>query len=208
VQPDPFDANRDDDIDFVLRNAAFAYDNAVALLAFLADGTSDSLRRARLIGDAFVYASQHDRTYNDNRSCSDTIDPLGFDGARVRTAYAAGDIALPPGWNPNGRTGTVPIPGFYVESADTFYEVEQEGIDTGNNAWAAVALLALHQRTGVTAYRDTACKIANFIHAFRKDTGEIPEEHIEIAEARWSDFKARIDAERRGQPRPAGRDAP
>ena len=84
------------------------YDNAIALLAFLANGTADSLRRARLIGDAFAYAS---RTYNDDRSCSDTIDPLGFDGAPLRTGYAAGDIALLPGWNPNGRAGTVPFPG-------------------------------------------------------------------------------------------------
>ena len=54
VQPDIHDDNSDDDIDLVLRNTAFAYDNALSLLAFLADGSADSIRRARLIGDAFL----------------------------------------------------------------------------------------------------------------------------------------------------------
>ena len=156
VQPDPFDANTDDDIDFVLRNSAFVYDNAVALLAFLADGTDDSLRRAKLIGNAFVYASQHDRAYDDGR---------------LRSVYAAGDISLPPGWTPNGRSGTVPIPGFYYEPERKFYEIEQESVDTGNNAWAMIALLALYHRTADQSYLDTARKLGNFIHTFRNDTG-------------------------------------
>lgn len=46
------------------------------------------------------------------------------------------------------------------------------------------------------------------IHIFRKDTGAIPRREIEIAHARWADFKARMDATRRVPPRAAGRDAP
>jgi phage-related protein len=46
------------------------------------------------------------------------------------------------------------------------------------------------------------------LHMFRKDTGRIPEREIEIAETRWADFRARMDAERRRPPRPAGQDAP
>jgi hypothetical protein len=171
LQPDPFDLNTEDDIDFVLRNLAFTYDNALAVLAFLADGSSDSVRRARLIGDAFVRAIQHDVKFNDNRACDATVSPLTDDGARLRTAYAAGDVALPPGWTPNGRSGTVPFPGFYRESNETFYVVEQSAVDTGNNAWAMLALLALHQQTAEPSYLGTACKIGNFIHAFRNDTG-------------------------------------
>jgi hypothetical protein len=171
LQPDPFDAVADGDIDFVLRNLAFSYDNALALLAFLAEDSADGTRRARLIGDAFVYAAGHDRRYNDNRACNQPINNLGFDGARIRTAYAAGDLALPPGWVPLGRAGTVPIPGFYAESTKTFYEIEQQALDAGNNAWVAIALLGLYQRTGVPAYLDTACKIANFLHTFRRDSG-------------------------------------
>jgi hypothetical protein len=171
LQPDPFDGNKDEDLDFVLRNLAFTYDNALALLAFLADGSDDSIRRARRIGDAFVYAVAHDRRYNDDRACDAPVSPLTFDGARLRTAYAAGDIALPPGWRPLGRPGTVPIPGFYSEATKQFYEVEQEALDTGNNAWAVLALAALYQRTNEASYRNVACRLGNFLHAFRNDSG-------------------------------------
>jgi phage-related protein len=46
------------------------------------------------------------------------------------------------------------------------------------------------------------------LHAFRKDTGRIPEADIQIAEDRWADFKARMDALKRKPPRAAGHDAP
>jgi hypothetical protein len=151
IQPPPVK-----DFDLVLRNSAFTYDNAVALLAFLADGTVDSIRRARLIGDAFVYASQHDRSYNDGR---------------LRSDYAAGDLSLPPGWTPNGRAGTVPVPGFYDEAGQTFVEIEQKGIDVGNNCWAMVALITLYERTGEQSYLNTARNLGNFIRTFRNDTG-------------------------------------
>lgn len=144
------------DFDLVLRNSAFTYDNAVALLAFLADGSPDSLRRARIIGNAFVYASQHDRSYDDGR---------------LRSDYAAGDISLPPGWTPNNRVGTVPVPGFYDEAQQKFIEIEQKAVDTGNNAWAMIALLALYQRTSNHAYLDAARKLGDFIHTFRNDAG-------------------------------------
>jgi hypothetical protein len=151
TQPPPVN-----DFDFVLRNIAFTYDNALALLAFLAEDSADGLRRARLIGDAFVYASQHDRSYNDGR---------------LRDAYAAGDISLPPGWAPNGRTGTVPIPGFYIDSTQTFVEIEQGHMSTGNNAWGMIALLALHRSTGDARYLTAALQMAQFVEGFRQETG-------------------------------------
>ena len=144
------------DFDFVFRNAATTYDNALALLAFLADGSPDSLRRARLIGDAFLYAKDHDRTHN---------------GDRLRDVYAAGDIALPPGWTPNGREATVPTPGFFDEKTQTFFEIEQGGMSTGNNAWAVIALLALFQRTGDPLYKAGAEDLATFIQGFKRTTG-------------------------------------
>lgn len=170
-QSDPNDANRLDDIDFVLRNTAFTYDNALALLAFLAEGSSDSLRRARLIGDAFVYASAHDRYFTDNRACGSPTAPDAVNGSRLRTAYAAGDLILPNGWTPNGRVGTVASPGFYLEATQSFYEVEQNALDTGNNAWAMLALTALHSRTQAPAYLDTACKLGHFAATFKASAG-------------------------------------
>lgn len=171
VQPDPLDPNQDDDIDLVLRNTAFAYDNALALLAYLARGTADDVARARIIGDAFVYASRHDRYFDDNRPCGSALPVDLLNGARIRTAYAAGDLALPNGWRPNGRSGTPATPGFYVESTVRFYEVEQGAIDTGNNAWVMIALAALYDQTRHPDYLDTACKLGQFVRSFRNDSG-------------------------------------
>jgi hypothetical protein len=159
LQPDPFDDTKDGDIDFVLRNAAFTYDNALAILAFLAERTDDGLRRAKLIGTAFVRAQTHDRT------------PAFSDG-RLRSVYAAGDIALPQGWTPKGRAKTVPIPGYYDEDSMTFYEVEQRALDTGNNAWAMIALLALHRETGDIRFLRGARRIGIFVERFRDNDEE------------------------------------
>ncbi len=159
VQPNVEDSNLDDDIDLVLRNVAFIYDNALALLAFLADGSPDSLQRARLIADAIVYALTHDRTYTDGR---------------VRTSYQAGDIALPLGWMVNGKNGTATVPGFYLENPPHFTEVENVDVDTGNNAWAMIALLGAHRQFGGTNYLAAARRIGEFIQTTRVEGGSFP----------------------------------
>lgn len=46
------------------------------------------------------------------------------------------------------------------------------------------------------------------LHVFEKDTRQLPEAEIELAERRFADFKARMDAARRVRPRAAGQDAP
>jgi phage-related protein len=46
------------------------------------------------------------------------------------------------------------------------------------------------------------------LHMLRKSSAKLPQSDIETARARWDDFKARMDAERRRPPRAAGDDAP
>ncbi len=46
------------------------------------------------------------------------------------------------------------------------------------------------------------------LHLFPKKTGKLPRAEIKIAQERWADFKARMDAHPRKPPRAAGRDAP
>ncbi|MEO5958007.1 MAG: hypothetical protein ABIR80_02735, partial [Opitutaceae bacterium] len=58
-----------------------------------------------------------------------------------------------------------------LEDGKTFVEVENRDIDTGNNAWAMIALLALYERTGKTDYLETARRIGAFIQAFRDTSG-------------------------------------
>ncbi len=154
VQPNIHDNTKSDDIDLVLRNCAYTYDNALALLAFLA---GDSIQRAKLIGDAFVYAANHDRFFSDGR---------------IRDAYSAGDIALPAGWKPNNRDFTVPAPGFYDDSLGAFFEVENTGLSVGNDAWVMISLLALHKRIpGDTTYLFAAKRIGQFIELFKNSSG-------------------------------------
>lgn len=46
------------------------------------------------------------------------------------------------------------------------------------------------------------------LHIFSKRTAKIPASEISLAQSRWEDFKARMDADPRTPPRPAGHDAP
>lgn len=46
------------------------------------------------------------------------------------------------------------------------------------------------------------------LHAFRKGTAKVPSAEITIADERWNDFKARLEARPRKPPRAAGHDAP
>ena len=161
VQPDLANAarNKDADFDFVLRNSAYAYDNALALLAFLAEGSVDGVHRAKLIGEAFLYALGNDRHFGNDR---------------VRSDYAAGDIALPPGWVVGGKSGTVPVAGFYDESKGQFFEIGQGSLDTGNNAWVMTALLGLYKQTLDARYKAAAGRIGTFIRAQYSAAGTFP----------------------------------
>lgn len=141
------------------RNVAYSYDNALAMLAFMARGTPDDWRRARLLADAFVYAPAHDRFYSDGR---------------LRNAYQAGDLALPPGWTPNDRPNTVRMPGYWDCQADppNWYEDRvQVSAHTGNVAWATLALLTYYQHQGGSQYLNAAQALGAWIEGRRQDTG-------------------------------------
>lgn len=51
-------------------------------------------------------------------------------------------------------------------------------------------------------------RLVVLLHAFSKTTGRLPSAEIEIAQKRWADFKARMEARPRKPPRAAGHDAP
>jgi hypothetical protein len=108
-----------------LATTAFVYDNAVAAIALVACG---NLPAARLIGDALSKAARADRTFRDGR---------------IRNAYRAGPLGkgppVPPGWWDSDKKLWAEDPA-------------QDGTATGNVAWAALALLTLHQATQDAAY--------------------------------------------------------
>jgi hypothetical protein len=141
-----------EDFDVVMRNVAFTYDNALALLAFLAAGET---ARARLLADAFMEAMEHDRFYDDGR---------------IRNAYQGGDMTLPAGWTPNGREGTIRMPGWYDPSERMWFEDEfQVSTHTGNVAWAMLALEAAYESLGDGRYRSTALDLGNWVESHCRD---------------------------------------
>lgn len=119
--------------DKALRRVAFLYDNAAAALALV--GCGDVAHAAR-IGDAILAALDHDRFWHDGR---------------LRNGYLAGPVANPvqlAGWQDRGR---------WVEDA------YQAGSDTGNMAWAMLALLGLHHAGAGEKYLRGAIRIAAFV---------------------------------------------
>jgi hypothetical protein len=137
----------------VLKNTAFTYDNALALLAFLSSPSQDNVNNAKLIGDALVYAANNDRYFTDGR---------------LRNAYQGGDIKLFPGWTPNGKTDTARMPGWW-DSKDWFEDQSFVSTDTGNMAWSIIALLSLYQQTHDSTYLNTSIKLGQWIETNCRD---------------------------------------
>jgi len=125
-----------------LSDAAFLYDNSVAAIALVACG---QLPQARRIGDALVLALDHDRYWHDGR---------------LRNAYRAGAVS----------TGALELAGWWDSKAQRWLEDRyQAGSDSGNVAWAMLALLTLYANTGDERYRDGALRLARWVES-RVDT--------------------------------------
>jgi hypothetical protein len=171
-----------DAFDIVHRNVAFTQDSSILMLAFMARGSEDDWRRAKLIADALVYAQGHDRFYSDGR---------------LRNAYQAGDLTLPPGWTPNGKTGVVRLPTITDCSGRPAFEDRfQVSSTTGNILWAVISLLTYFQRMGGSQYLDAARMLGEWIRrrqqtaglggfrggfeGFDKPSAEFPNDPVEV----------------------------
>ncbi|HEX8778033.1 MAG TPA: hypothetical protein VF738_07920, partial [Rhodanobacter sp.] len=126
-----------------LHSAAFTYDNALAVIALLACGRRPQAER---IGEALRRAAMHD--------------------TRLRDAYRAGavegDMPRPNGWRDTQRKR-------WVDAARQYAGAYQDGSSCGNVAWTALALLALHDATGDTRWRDAAVHLAGWVVAHASD---------------------------------------
>lgn len=119
-----------------LLGAAFLYDNAVAAIALVACGEP---KKAARIGDAILLALDHDRYWHDGR---------------LRNGYLAGPVGSAP----------VKLAGWWDDKQNMWVEDRyQVGSDSGNMAWAILALLALDQASGDHRYRDGAVRIADWV---------------------------------------------
>jgi hypothetical protein len=121
-----------------LASSAFVYDNALAAIALVACG---NLPSATLVGNALSLAAGHDRTFADGR---------------VRNAYRAGPVG----------EGAPALPGWWDDSQGIWAEdAAQDGTSTGNVAWAALALLTLHQATGRDSFLTDAERLIDWVIA-------------------------------------------
>lgn len=112
-----------------VKNAAYTYDNALAAMAFLSEGRADAAAR---ILDGFTYAVEHDRYQPD----------------RIRNAYVCGPI---------GPENGISLPGWWDEKMNSWLEDRyQTGSNTGNTAYAALALLQYDRLYRNECYRKTA----------------------------------------------------
>jgi hypothetical protein len=101
-----------------LRQAAFLYDNALATIALTG---CDRLADARRIGDAMLLALDHDRFWHDGR---------------LRNGYLAGTVSTAP----------LKLAGWWSSHDQRWLEDNyQAGSDSGNLAWAMLALLTLER---------------------------------------------------------------
>ncbi|WP_375781209.1 hypothetical protein ACE103_29745 [Bradyrhizobium sp. ma5] len=121
-----------------LSTTAFVYDNALAVIGLVACG---DVTAARSIGNALSRATQLDRS---------------FDDGRIRNAYRAGPVGA----------GPPKLPGWWDNRAQLWAEdPAQDGTSTGNVAWAALALLTLHEATGDAQYLHDAARLVDWIIA-------------------------------------------
>jgi len=119
-----------------LSKVAFTYDNSVAAIALVGCG---QIAQAARIGDALLLALDNDRYWHDGR---------------LRNGYAAGAISARP----------LRLAGWWDPKAQRWLEDGyQAGSDSGNMAWAMLALLALHAVSGEQRYLDGALRLARWV---------------------------------------------
>ena len=133
-----------DSIDITLKNRSDVYDNAlkliVDLMMFKKTNDSSYLFSANLIGDAFIFAQNHDRKFHDGR---------------LRNSYMCGDIKH---WDNTAR-----MPGWWDYVANKWFEDQTcLSTSTGNMAWAGLALTTLYEATNATQYLTAAKTIADW----------------------------------------------
>jgi hypothetical protein len=119
-----------------LHGAAYLYDNAVAAVALAGCGERDKAYR---IGTAMLWAIDNDRAWHDGR---------------LRNAYAAGVVA----------NGPVKLSGWWDTAQNKWLEDRyQVGSDTGNMAWAMLALLSLYDGSASSRFRDGAARLGTWV---------------------------------------------
>jgi hypothetical protein len=125
-----------------LMTSAFGYDNALAVIAYLARPTRRNVNRARVLGDTLLWIQAHDETFTDGR---------------LRQAYAAGPMMFY-GGSPS-FTGIRRDDGH----AAFMWPFGFSGSAVGDVAWVGLALARLYAHTRERRYLDGAVALGCWI---------------------------------------------
>lgn len=141
-----------------LRNTCFVYDNALVICAFLSSPNAEHHKRAALIADALVALAAAEG--GGTRAAESPL--------RLRNAYACGDLFGR--YRANGYAPTPRLPGWLNRGnepppalAPWLVDAYSQGTDSGNMAWACLALLNCWERTSNNKYLDTAKRLASWV---------------------------------------------
>ena len=89
---------------------------------------------------------------------------------RIRNAYQGGDLTLPPGWQPRGKSSVTRVPGWWDEAQHRWLEdATAVGTSAGNVAWVMLALLAYHEQEGGEAYLAAALRMGDWVERHCRD---------------------------------------
>jgi len=129
--------------DKYLTNICYTYDNALALIAYIA---KNDLKRARILADSFIFAQKNDGTFHDNR---------------LRNGYMSGDIYKIDHIN---QTKSIRLPGIWNFERGQF-EVDEfcSGSHVGNVAWAMLALITFYETVHETKYLTSSIALGEWI---------------------------------------------
>jgi len=152
---------------YLTLNKASTEANALAMIALVARGQSDDIRRARIIGDAFQYCQVNDRYYSDGR---------------LRNAYRTGDIAdhvtgkalLTGWWNEDSIVLNGLVVRHAIDSSRWSEDNYQVGTCVGDMAWVITAWLSYDSATGEHRYRDNAVSLGQWIVGNCYDASGVP----------------------------------
>jgi len=135
-------------IDTFLRNPAYIYDNALAMIAFMNRGTDEDWQRAGILANTFLECQKREPGFADNR---------------LRNGYQSGLVI-------DRLSKRAVLPGVWKEKqGKRIWDQFSANTNTGNIAWVIIALLKYYEVKGGEQYLNCAEVLAEWIDDYTFD---------------------------------------
>lgn len=128
--------------DTSLRNPAYIYDNALAMIAFMDQGTDEDWKRAVILANTFLECQKKEPGFTDNR---------------LQNGYQSGLII-------DQISKRAILPGVWEEGREKrIWDEFSANTHTGNIAWVIIGLLKYYEERGGERYLNCAQVLAEWI---------------------------------------------